>query len=326
MKLIFKKFPKSAKSKKASIFEIEDSVVEDNIHLLTLPQNWIEELLLKAPFGTRRTLLDQHPLKSASKHFAHSYIDKENCRSNLTEFSMTGAFDDLPIRKKARLFNKCPDALFAYFKFMTFGKERKKIASRMLSFITNDFAKKWIDYLAKGGDIDDLLVEAEHNDETWTVEFCDLLSFIQFLYKGADRRKIFNIIKTHPHPEIRQWLASETDDLEELRDLSLDDCFSVRKEVLQNKLFSRSNFSTEELIKIVDDDPELLCLVLINYKDKCQLEDLCKKISQTADPEMEEMVNDFLTGQFNKKKFGLSNFFMDEDEDEFYDDEDEDDE
>jgi len=200
-------------------------------------------------------------------------------------------FDSLPLNTRLELFNKCPDAVIWPYSWDDLVYGAKKISQGL----KEPFAKKFLLHLCKP-----LNKRHDEEDRLWTISVDgkpvspDAFEVVSLLceHTGQDltqKRKVIEALVHHPDPDIRYGVIDYVQEPEHIKALAVDPYFYVRRRIIKRSIFAKTDFSVEELMEVIADDPRVAEMVIEKHHDRDLIHDLCTRLAESRVLEIRAM-------------------------------------
>lgn len=323
MKLVLRSILPDGKLADGDVFEFTDQEIEENLEHLDVPQEVVHKALFNPSYKIRAKAVTEeiHDVAVAQK-----YISQETCRSNLFTFSRLDFFDSLPLNTRLELFNKCPDAVIWPYSWDNFVYGAKKISQGL----EEPFAKKFLLHLSRP-----LKSRRDEEDRLWTISVDgksvsqDAFGVVSLLceHTGKDltrKRKVIEALVRHPDPDIRYGVVDYVQEPEHIKALAVDPYFYVRRKIIKTSIFAETDFSVEELMDVIADDPRIAEMIIEKHHDRDLIHDLCNSLAESDILEIRAMAIQRLTDWNILEDFNEEDQEANEEDDEIEVDADED--
>lgn len=289
MKLVLRKILPGGKLADGEVFEFSDQEIENKLdRLQDVPQEVIHKALFNPSFRIRAKAVSKeiHDVEIAQK-----YIAQETCHSNLLDFSRLNFFESLPLNTRAELFNKCPDALVWNYSWDDFVHDAKEISQRL----EEPFARNFLMHLSipvkERRDDEDRLWKVSIDGSPVLSDAFDVVSLLRDYPRkdSTQKSKLVEALVHNPDPDIRYNVTNYVEKAEQIKALALDPYFYIREEIIKTSSFAQTDFSVEELMDVIADDPQLAEMVMEKHKDRELIHALCERLAESKILEIRAM-------------------------------------
>lgn len=317
MQIVLKTILEDGKVADKDVFDFDDDLFHKDEVFVEWPKEYVHKMLFDPSFENRAEAVDQEPTDIS---ITERYISEETCRSNLYALVATDIFPKLSVSAQAELFNKCPESVKQAYLLLGYEDKARALVKKVAALVKDPYARGYLEFkLSKEAkenryfDFSEKLFEASYNGKPFSIGVRSVVTLLEsHLYRDSlEGQRVLEAMLNHPVPEIRGAIAERLSYSGHIKKLAMDPCFSIRMKIIKNKKFELTNFTVEELLEVISEDPELAKEVIARCEYFVGIR-LCEKLTESNVLEIRTMA---LRRLVQKPQYGVKDI-LEEDEDE----------